>query len=83
MAQTERNWHTKNQIVESGGERKKILARTETWIYNRDVILLLGLNAISDTKSITTTPQNSEFMEISGRLTGMKAMAVNFDYFTD
>ena len=28
-------------------------------------------------------PHNSEFMNIFGRLTGMKATAVNLDYFTD
>ena len=28
-------------------------------------------------------PHNSEFMNIFGRLTGMKATAVDLDYFTD
>ena len=28
-------------------------------------------------------PHNSEFIDIFGRLAGMKATGVNFDYFTD
>ena len=48
------------------------------------VMLLLGLNAITDTNIYYhNNLQNSEFMDMFGRLTGMKATAMSLDYFTD
>ena len=53
-------------------------------MYDCDVILLLRTDCNNRHKYYHNNPHHSEFMDnIFGWLTGMKATAVNLEYFTD